>query len=74
MRLMVSRDAGCNYYERGTGSLEELRARAEELNLDEQMLRWVIEEDDGSEIAEVSGIHKGIIDFMRRVNQEPPPR
>ncbi|KKN03816.1 hypothetical protein LCGC14_1103890 [marine sediment metagenome] len=72
MRLMVSRDAGSSYREQATGSHKELLAKAEELKLDEQMLRWVIESDDGTEIVEVSAIHHGIMDFMRRARQQEP--
>jgi hypothetical protein len=68
MKLMVSHDAGGSYYQEDTGSLVELQARAKELRLDEQWLRWVIESDDGQEIADVSAIHKGILDFMEQVN------
>lgn len=70
MKLMVSHDAGSNYREEGTGTTEELQARAEELKLDEQLLRWVIESDDGEEIVEVSLMHRGIINFMKRVQQK----
>lgn len=67
MRLMVSLNCGADYYQEAhiEGSdlvdLTRLLARVEELRLDEQMLRWVIESDDGSELHEVSAIHSQIM-------------
>ena len=66
MRLMVSHDCGGSYFEKATGTLEELTEQAKELKLDEQLLRWVIESNDGQEQIEVSAIHKEIISFMTR--------
>ncbi len=62
MKLMVSEDCGVSYYEEMRAeTLEPLQARAEELRLDERMLRWVIESDDGSDILEASAIQKAIL-------------
>lgn len=65
MKLMVSYDCGLTYGEEGTGSLEELQARAQELRLDERRLRWVIESDDGREVAQACAIHRDILNLER---------
>ena len=66
--LKVSFDAGCSYQEGGQsdvlGELLEIGKRH-----DEQMLRWVIEDESGN-IVEASVIHKEIIGFMSRVNKQ----
>jgi phage gp46-like protein len=68
MKLMVSHDAGSRYWEAAQAeTTEPLLARAEELRLDEQGLRWVIESDDGRDIVEASAIHKAILAFMAKV-------
>ena len=56
-----------SYYEEAQDeAVEPLLARAEELRLDERLLRWVIETDDGRDIVEASAIHKGILDTIVR--------
>ena len=66
--LKVSSDAGCSYQEGGQsevlGELLEIGKRH-----DEQMLRWVIEDESGN-IVEASAIHKNILGFMRKVNKQ----
>ncbi len=65
LKLMVSQDAGGSYHEEARAEDKEpLLARAKEMRLDEQMLRWVIETDDGSDIVEFSAIHRGIVGFL----------
>jgi len=71
MKLMISRDAGCSYFEEMRAeTMEPLLARAEELRLDEQMLRWAIESDDEREVYEIGGIQKRILADVTRARQK----
>ena len=66
-QLKVSYDAGCSYSSGGQSeNLNELVEKGK--GHDEQMLRWVIEDDSGK-IVEASAIHKQIFSFMQKVNK-----
>lgn len=66
--LKVSHDAGYTYRDYGqSGNLEELEAQGKKY--DDEGLRWVIEDGVGDIVA-ASLIHKQIIDFMQKVNQD----
>lgn len=67
-KLNVSYNCGVSYrVERESNNLEELKEAGKKL--DEQMLRWDIEDENGEQI-ECCGVHKGIIDFMEAVNRQ----
>lgn len=62
MKLMVSYNCGISYVEEMRDEeVESLLARAKEMQLDERLLRWVIESDDEGEIYAVSDIHRAQI-------------
>jgi len=62
-KLNVSHNCGCSYgVEKESDNLEELRKEGQKL--DEQMLRWDIEDEAGKQI-ECSAVHKGIVRFMK---------
>ena len=66
-KLSVSHDCGCSYrVEKESDNLEELRKEGQKL--DEQMLRWSIEDERGEPV-ECCGIHKEIIGFMGAVRK-----
>lgn len=67
--LMVSYNCGISYYpELKSKDLEGLKNRTKKL--DDEQLRWYIEEEDGSMNHEViSKIHKGIKDFLVKMNR-----
>jgi len=68
MKLMVSYNCGIGYGEEMRAeTLEPLLARAKEMRLDEEKLRWTIE-DDAGEILEASAIHKSILSLLQREN------
>jgi len=68
-KLLVSYDCGIRYDVKAEAdTVEELVKKAVELKLDEQYLRWVIE-DENEKIQEVGAIHKGIIDALRKLNE-----
>jgi hypothetical protein len=61
-KLNVSHNCGCSYgVEKESNNLEELKKEGQKL--DEQMLRWDIEDESGEQI-ECSAVHKGIVRFM----------
>lgn len=67
-KLNVSHDCGCSYrVEKESDNLEELKKEGQKL--DEQMLRWDIEDETGEQI-ECSAVHKGIVRFMRAVRKQ----
>lgn len=67
-KLNVSYNCGTSYrVERESDDLEELKKAGKKL--DEQMLRWDIEDEEGEQI-ECCAIHKGIIDFMGKVREQ----
>lgn len=67
-KLNVSHNCGVSYgVERESDNLEELKKAGKEL--DEQMLRWDIEDEDGKSI-ECCAIYKGIFNFMEAVNRQ----
>jgi len=75
MKLMISRDAGSHYYEGARAdSIEPLLARAQEMKLDQRMLRWVIESDDEQDILVFSAIHHRIANDMRAACGLEPPK
>ena len=66
-KLSVSYNCGVTYgVERESDDLEELKKAGKEL--DEQMLRWDIEDENGEAI-ECCAIHKSIIGFMGKVRK-----
>ena len=67
-KLSVSYNCGVTYgVERESDDLEELKKAGKEL--DEQMLRWDIEDENGEAI-ECCAIHKSIIGFMGKVRKQ----
>jgi hypothetical protein len=69
-KLMVSYDCGISYStEAKADTVDELVKKAVELKLDENWLRWVIE-DENEKIQEIGAIHKGILDALRRLNEK----
>jgi len=67
-KLNASYNCGVSYrVEKESNNLEELKEAGKKL--DEQMLRWSIEDENGNQI-ECCGIHKGIVDFMGRVREQ----
>ena len=70
-RLMVSHNCGMTYYpERwADNDPSEFDARCDELNAD--MLRWTIEDENGKAVHRVCAIHAGIMTFMERANAKP---
>jgi hypothetical protein len=67
-KLNVSYNCGTSYrVERESNNLEELKEAGKKL--DEQMLRWDIEDEDGEPIA-CCAIHKDIFNFMEAVNRQ----
>ena len=64
--LMVSYDCGMTYCpERQVENFSELDARCDEL--DAEGLRWAIEDESGKPVHKACAIHKGIVDFMTRL-------
>jgi len=67
-KLNVSYNCGVSYrVERESDNLEELKEAGKKL--DEQMLRWGIEDENGEQI-ECCAIHKGIIGFMGKMREQ----
>ena len=67
-KLNVSYNCGVSYgVEKESYNLEELKEAGKKL--DEQMLRWDIEDENGEPI-ECCVIHKGIFSFMKAVNRQ----
>ena len=67
-KLNVSYNCGASYrVEKESDNLEELKKAGKKL--DEQTLRWDIEDENGNQI-ECCAIHKGIIDFMGKVREQ----
>ena len=68
-RLVVSYDCGCSYQEvmRSTSEME-LLDKAAEMKLDEQWLRWAIEDVATNDVYEVGSIHKKIISNLKAAN------
>ena len=61
-KLNVSHNCGISYgVEKESDNLEELKKEGKKL--DEQMLRWDIEDEAGKQV-ECSAVHKGIVNFM----------
>ena len=69
--LMVSRDCGTSFHvDRTVDDLDELEARTEEL--DEQWLRWYVEQDGVQLFSHVCAVHVGIIAAMKSLRTEVP--
>lgn len=67
-KLNVSHNCGVSYaVEKESYNLEELKKEGKKL--DDQMLRWDIEDEKGEQI-ECCAIHKGIVDFMGAVREQ----
>ena len=67
---MVSYDAGLSYQcEAESDDIGCLLDKADDMGLDDRMLRWVIEDDRG-DIKEASLMHKRIIGFMKKANKK----
>lgn len=65
--LYVSHNCGMSYVpERESEDLESFQARCKELN--EQMLRWSLEDEDSNPVG-VCGIHAGIMAMMTVLNE-----
>lgn len=63
-KLNVSYNCGISYrVERESDNLKELKKKGKEL--DEQTLRWVIDDEDGNQV-DCCAIHKNIVGFMER--------
>jgi len=71
-KLMASYNCGISYAPEAWGdTIEELSDAYQEL--EEQGMRWYIEEEDGEICKDVMcGIHKGILDFIDKLNEEKP--
>ena len=72
MKLMSSMDCGGSYYlEFETDDIEKIKKRGKEL--DEQMIRWYIEDNDG-EISKkfMSKIHHDILATLLMMNSRRP--
>lgn len=69
-KLMVSHDCGHRYAcEAELEKLDDLIQEAQNRKLDEQWLRWAIEDEQGN-VVEASLIHKKIIAFMDKINSQ----
>ena len=66
LKLMVSRDAGSSYSQQATGELDVLLQQGKKL--DDEMLRWVIEDDTGEQV-KVCKIFHDILEFMECVSK-----
>lgn len=68
-RLLVSYDAGLTYaLDRTAGSPMELLDRMREL--DETMLRWYVEDQDGNHCHDLPcAIHASILELMKALNK-----
>lgn len=68
--LYVSYNCGGSYFKEAEAeTLDELRPRMSEL--DKDMLRWYLTKDGKDFFEEACEIHKGILQFMERVNAAP---
>lgn len=69
-KLMASYNCGISYApKQWADNTEELKDGMDELN--KAGMRWYIEKENGEAVAEFQcDIHKGIIDTMRRLNQQ----
>lgn len=64
--LMVSRDCGTSFRaDRTVDDLDDLEARTEEL--DEQRLRWYVEQDGMQLFSHVCAVHVGIIAAIDKI-------
>lgn len=64
-KLLVSTDCGINYHKRAESeNLDELLEQANKLEWE----RWVIE-DENDDFADVSPMHKHIVNLMTKLNQ-----
>lgn len=67
-KLNVSYNCGASYgVKRESDNLKELKREGKKL--DEQMLRWDIEDENGEQV-DCCGIHKGIVNFMGAVRDK----
>ncbi len=68
-KLMVSQDCGASYYcERESYRIEDFKERTEEL--DNQMIRWGIDDEDNNPIGIPCKIHREIIQTMQMLNNQ----
>lgn len=71
-KLMVSHNVGISYAEEATAdTIEELLPRGKEL--DEQMLRWVIEDEEGK-VFVFCDIHTQMMDTIQRARARQSQR
>ncbi len=63
--LFVSHNCGTSYFpEKSSDNLADFVSRCEEL--DEQMLRWTLEDEEG-DLVSMSGVHARILSFIGTV-------
>ena len=68
-QLMVSHNCGMTYgRDREAETIEELEPRMQQL--DEEMLRWYLEEDGEPTYERVCGIHAGLLALVRSLRDE----